>query len=236
MTSGLRGWRRPVRQRHVVMVMGGTTLVWSAAVGIMAWQVLTHWQSLVSLRHQPVTLRLPTGMPGRAEITTPLFTRLDLKSRVAVPIDQVVSVQLMNKLNARTVIKAEVPVETSVTFDEDIPVSTEVEMKIPVVSWLPAMNVRVPVMFKVPVHLKVPINVRIPLALDVKVSGDVSQPLKVPVRTTLQLTVPVHAKLEAQVLNRADFNLVGLQAPFELRVEQAQVRVPLRDIGWSRFF
>lgn len=229
-----RGWHRPVRRRDVVMVMLGAALLWSTLVAVGAWQVREHWQSAVSLRHQPLTLRLPSGMPALAEVHTPLLTRLDLQSRVAAPIDQVVGVQLMNTLNAQAVINTVVPVSTSVHFEEDIPVSTEVEMKIPVVSWLPAMNVVVPISFSVPVRMTVPIKVQVPVALDVTVTGRVADPVKVPVRTTMNLSVPVHAKLRADVLNVAEFNLVGLQAPFALSIEQADVILPLRDIGWCQ--
>ncbi|MDO9006468.1 MAG: hypothetical protein Q7V20_23745 [Aquabacterium sp.] len=229
-----RGWHRPVRRRDVALVMTSAALIWVALLAAAAWHVREHWQSVVALRDQTVTLRLPTGMPARAEVHTPLFLRLDTQSKVAVPIDQLVSVQLLNKLSAQAVINTTVPVDTSVSFDQDIPVSTEVEMKIPVVSWLPAMNVMVPVTFKVPVHLTVPIKVQLPLALNVRVTGQVSDPIKVPVRTTMHLSVPVHTKLQADVLNRADFNLVGLQAPFDLRIDQAEVRTPLRDIEWCR--
>lgn len=212
--------------------MTGAAVLWLAMLAGVAWAVREHGQSIVVLRHQPLTLRLPTGMPARAEVHTPLFTRLDLQSKVAAPIDQVVSVQLLNKLSARAIINTSVPVDTSISFDEDIPVSTEVEMKIPVVSWLPAMNVMVPVTFRVPVHMTVPIKVQVPLALDMAVTGQLTEAIKVPVRATMHLSVPVHAKLRADVLSIADFNLTGLQAPFDLRIEHAEVHTPLRDIGW----
>jgi hypothetical protein len=231
-TAVARGWHRPVRRRDVALVMTSAALIWLALVAGAVWQVREHGQSAVALRHQTITLRLPAGMPARAEVHTPLYTRLDTQSKVAVPIDQLVSVQLVNKLNARAVINTTVPVDTSISFDQDIPVSTQVAMKVPVVSWLPAMDVTVPVTFKVPVRLTVPIKVQVPLALDVKVSGQVNDAIKVPVRATMNVSVPIHAKLKADVLNRADFNLVGLQAPFDLRIEQAEVRTPLRDIGW----
>jgi hypothetical protein len=216
----------------VVLVLLGAALLWLGLAAGAAWFFWAHWQSVVMLRDQTVTLRLPTGMPARAEVHTPLLTRLDLQSKVDAPIDQVVGVQLLNTLNARATIRTTLPVETRIAFDQDIPVSTEVEMKIPVVSWLPAMNVMVPVTVSVPVHMTVPIQVQVPLNLDVAVTGQVSEAIKVPVRTTMHLSVPVHARLKADVLNVADFNLTGLQDPFDLRIRQAEVRTPLRDIGW----
>jgi hypothetical protein len=226
------GWHRPVRRRHVVLVMTGVVLVWVVVVAGAAWTVRERWQTEVSLRHQPVTLRLPTGMPASAQVSTPLLTSLDLQSKIAVPINQMVSVQLMNKLGARATINTSVPVNTSIVFEQDIPVSTEVEMKVPLVSWLPAMNVTVPVNFSVPVHMTVPIQTQVPLSLDMQVTGQLSEALKVPIRTTMHLNVPVHAKLRAEVLSQADFNLVGLQAPFELMIDQAHVRLPLSDLSW----
>lgn len=227
-----RGWHRPVRRRDVLLVMLVAALLWMAMVAGAAWHLREHWQSVVALRHQPIILRLPAGMPARAEVHTPLLTRLDLQSKVAAPIDQVVGVQLMNTLNAQAVVSTVVPVDTSIRFEQDIPVSTEVEMKIPVVSWLPAMNVVVPLTFNVPVQMTVPIKVQVPVALDVKVTAQLAETVKVPVRTTMNLTVPVHANLRAEVLSVADFKLVGLQESFELNIDQAEVRTPLRDIDW----
>jgi hypothetical protein len=227
-----RGWHRPVRRRDVALVMLSAALLWAVLVVAAAWHFREHWQSAVTLRHQPLTLRLPAGMPARAEVHTPLSTRLDVQSRVVAPIDQVVGVQLMNTLNAQAIVNTTVPVSTSVDFEQDIPVSIEVEMKIPVVSWLPAMNVVVPITFSVPVRMTVPIKVQVPVALDVKVSGQVAEMVKVPIRTTMNLSVPVHAQVRADVLNLAEFNLVGLQAPFELSIDRADVRLPLRDIDW----
>lgn len=227
-----RGWHRPVRRRDVLLVMLGAALLWTALVGAAAWHVRAHWQSVVALRQQPLTLRLPEGMPARAEVHTPLLTRLDTRSKVAAPIDQVVGVQLMNTLNAQAVVNTSVPVDTSIRFEQDIPVSTVVEMKIPVVSWLPAMNVLVPLTFTVPVQMTVPIKVQVPVVLDVKVTAQLAETLKVPVRTTMNVTVPVHARLQADVLNLAEFKLVGLQEPFEVNIDQAEVRTPLSDIDW----
>jgi len=227
-----RGWHRPVRRRHVVLVMGGVALVWIAAVASTAWFTRAHWQTSVTLRDQNITLRLPTGMPARAEVSTPLHTRLDTHATVAVPIDQMVRVQLMNKLGAQAVINTTVPVDTTVEFHQDVPVETSIEMKVPVVSWLPAMNVVVPVKFSVPVPMTVPIPTPVPLALDVHVAGQVSEAMAVPIHTTMRLKVPIHARLQAEILNRAEFNLVGLQQPFNLSIAHAQVQMPLRDIDW----
>lgn len=232
MSHAPRGWHRPVRRRHVVLTMAAVALLWLAIVAGAAWFTREHWQSAVTLRDQTITLRLPTGMPGRAEVRTPLHTRLDTQSTVDVPIDQMVRVQLMNKLGAQAIVNTSVPVDTSVEFQQDIPIETSIEMKVPVVSWLPAMNVVVPVKFSVPVHMTVPIRAQVPLVLDVHVAGQVSEAMAVPIRTTMRLNVPVRAKLQAEVLNRADFNLEGLQQPFDLTIAHAQVQLPLRDIEW----
>ncbi|RZI81426.1 MAG: hypothetical protein EOP38_19385 [Rubrivivax sp.] len=232
MNHSARGWHRPVRRRHVLTVMLATALIWTALVATAVWHVRQRWQAELDLQHQPLTLSLPTGMPARAEVRTPIYTRLDFLAKVAVPIDQVVGVQLMNQLSAQAVVNTSMPIDTSITFEQDIPVATEVQMKVPLVSWLPAMDVTVPVQFSVPVRMTVPLHFQLPLAMDVHVAGQVSGALKVPLRATMNLSVPVHAKLRADVLNRAEFQLVGLQKPFELRIDQAQVRVPLRDLDW----
>lgn len=234
MSRGLHFWHRPVRRRHVVVVMSLVVLAWLTLLGLALGYVLGHWQAEVLLRHQGLSLRLPEGMTSRAQVLSPLATRIDTQSSLAVPVDQMVKVSVVTPLAAHARLKTTVPVDTSVHVDQDIPVETRVKVQVPLVSWLPSMTIMVPLRLTIPVHMVVPVHLQFPLALDVKVSGSLLDPLSIPIRTTMHVKMPVKSDLAGEVMSQTDFRLQGLQAPFDLTLERAQLKVPLSHIKWCQ--
>ncbi|MDE2401377.1 MAG: hypothetical protein KGL90_06900 [Burkholderiales bacterium] len=209
-----------------------TLLVWSAMVASACVYVEAHWQAMVPLRGQSIQVRLPSGLRAQADVRTPLQTRIDTRSTIAVPIHQTVGVELIKPVSATAVIHTVLPVDTSVSVDQEVPVVTEVEVQVPLVSWLPRMKVVLPVKFSVPVRFSVPVHLQVPLDLDVHVAGRLAGPLQIPIHTVMHATVPLHTDVQAEVLNQADFTLLGLQDPFRLTIHEALLRMPLRDIAW----
>ncbi len=227
-----RGWHRPVSWPQLVVVALSVALIW---LGLMAtaWVYLRdHWQLALSVHDQPVMLRLPKGMAARADIHTPLRTRLDTQAHVAVPLDQMLRVALAQPVSAHALIKTTLPIDTVIRYEAEIPVVTEVDLLVPLTTWLPKMTVKVPVRFSVPVKMAVPVHLQVPLVLDVLATGQMTDALQVPLRTTMRVKFPVHADLQAEILSQAHFNLLGLQEPFALNLESIRLVMPLQDIGW----
>lgn len=228
----LRGWHRPVGWVPLLVVSLLVLLLWLALMAASVWWLRGHWQALATLRHLPLVLNLPQGIVGQADVHSRLVTRLDMNPAVALPINQVVSVQLLDTLQARTTVRTEVPVSTQVDFQADIPVVTEVEAEVPVVSWLPSMAVKLPVQFTVPIKVSVPVRATLPLALDLAVSAQVPEPLAVPLKTVIHTRVPLHARLEATVTRQTEFRLDQAILSMPMVIERTPMRVPFKDVSW----
>lgn len=228
-----RGWHRPVKRRHVWLVLGATALLWSAGVAVATWHVLGHWHAMAPLRDQPVQLSLPAGLKAQADIDSVIRTRLDFRQRIDVPFDQIVKVSVDQTLNARSTVRTALPIKTSVHFKGDIPVNTLVAMDVPVVSWLPRFKVMLPVVTTIPVDLTVPVDVTVPLVLDMPVQGRMAGTLALPVRTRLAMSLPVRGEVVGKIVNRADFTLLTSDQAFALDIRQALITLPLARVSWG---
>lgn len=232
-TPPLRGWRRPVTRRMLLLVSLATVLLWLAMVVAGFLYVRREWVSVLEMRDQPVQLRLPVGLAAQAEVAVPVHTRLDSVQRLKLPLDQEVRVQVQNNLKAHAVVNTVVPVNTVVSFEGDIPVDTSVVSEVPVVSWWPSFPVTIPVKVVVPVKVAVPVSVQIPLALNLEVAGELSGPLRVPVKTVLDSQVLLRAHVRAHVTSRTDFSLLSPVEPFGVDIRHARLQMPMADFGWT---
>lgn len=219
-----------VRRHHVVLVFLGVVLLWAALAGSGALVLYRGWVSSMAVHDQPVRLFLPDQLTASAEIASRLHSRLQAAPRVVLPIDQAVKVDLGQELSARATVRTVVPVETDVRFRQAIPVSTEVSAEVPVVSWLPAMSVKLPVRVEVPVDVTVPVRLSLPLALDLQARGRLAGPLSVPVRTKLDMRIPISAEVEGEVTSRADFRLLAPVPAMDLRLLETRIGLPLSDL------
>lgn len=227
-------WRRPVGHRALVVVSVITLLVWLLVIVGATWWVRANVQARVQLRHQSLMMRLPQGMESNVDVRSRVMTRLKADPLLAVPVHQTLTVRLPDTLEARTVVRTVVPVQTQFRYQTEIPVDTVVSMDVPVVSWLPAMAIKLPIRVTVPVDITVPISAQLPLALDLHAKGHVTEPLKVPMHTTLRMKVPLRAEIEAEVLSRTHSRLLGPMEPFPIQIEQALLVLPLGNLSWVR--
>lgn len=224
---------RRVRLRDVIAVFVLTLLLWVGVVAAGAMYLRDRFDATLTLFDQGVHLSLPPKMPARAQALTPLSTHLDWKPAVPVPINQTVRVALPDTLTARALVNSSAPIDTTVDFAGSIPVTIDLDMLLPVRSWLPRVHVKTPVSLVVPIELTVPIHAQVPLNLDTRVTAQIDQPLNVPLHTTFKVRVPIKTDAQALAINETDFTL---HAPIEalgVKVQRADLRVPLREIEWS---
>lgn len=227
-------WRRPVGLRALVVVSVITLLAWLLFIVGATWWVRANVQARVQLRDQSLLMRLPQGMETNVDVRSRVMTRLQADPMLAVPVHQTMRVRLPDTLEARTVVRTVVPVQTQFQYKTEIPVDTLVSMDVPVVSWLPAMAIQLPIRVTVPVDITVPISVQLPLALDLRAKGHVTEPLKVPMHTTMRMRVPLRADIEAEVLSRTHSRLLGPMEPFPIQIDQALLTLPLGNLSWIR--
>lgn len=228
-----RGWRRPVTRRALLLVSLLTALLWLGLVVAGFVYVRREWVTVLEMRQQPMQLRLPAGLAARAEVAEPVLTHLASMQHLRLPLDQTVRVQVQNNLKAHAVIDTVVPVHTVVNFEGDIPVDTTVSAEVPVVSWWPSFTVTIPVKLVVPVKVAVPVTAQVPLALALDVSGELTGPLRVPIKTVLDTQVALRANVRAQVSSRTDFTLLSPVEPFGVDIRHARLQLPMSDFGWT---
>lgn len=221
-----RGWNRPVRPAALILVGGAVLLAWLALMVGAVWYFYEHWQAQLSMRDQPVRLRLPPGMVAMAEVDAPLRTHLKLQPLVRVPVNQTVSAQLSDQLQAQVQLDTVLPVDTSVTVDQIVPVKTTLSLALKLRSWLPAVPVTVPVTLDLPVHMTVPVKADVPVKLDIVASGTLPPALDIPINTVFELRPQIDSDIQAKLLSQTAFKLVGPLAPFDVRIARAELSVP----------
>ena len=221
-----RGWNRPVRPVALIWVSIGVLLVWLALMLGATWFVYTALDVRISLRDQAVSLRLPPGMKALADIQGPIHTRLDLRPRISVPVQQTLSAEVSDSLHARVKLQATLPVKTVIRVDQVVPVRTELKLSVPVFSWLPRFEVTVPVALDLPVRVDVPVSLSVPLQLEALVSGVLREPVSVPLAAVFELRPEIHAPLQAQVRRQMAFELLEPMPPVPLVIERATLLAP----------
>lgn len=221
-----RGWNRPVRPLALVLVGGGVLLVWLVLMAVSVWYFYEHWEARVALRDQRLALRLPDGMSAVAMVTSPLRSRLNVQPLVHIPIKQTLTATLPDQLEAHVQLHTVLPVDTSVTINQLVPIQTTLKVDVPLRSWLPRINVTLPLAFNLPVHLVVPVKAQVPVDLDMLISGDLPPTLSIPLDATFAVRPHIKGELRAHMQSEAVFHLVAPLAPFEMSIAQAFLRVP----------
>ncbi len=228
-----RGWHRPVGWRTLWLVSALILTAWLTLMALGLWWLHDHWQGQAELRQLPVGVSLPAGIQAHADLTSTLHARLDMERHINFPVDQTMQVTVAGPLQARTTLKAEIPVATTVAFETAVPVSTEVQAEVPVVSWLPSMTVTLPVKFSVPFKVSLPVRLSLPVDLDLQVQVELPQALQVPVQTRIRARVPLRADLLAVVTRRAEFALDEGIADVPMLIERTRVKMPFKDVTWG---
>lgn len=225
-TKPPRGWNRPIKPVALIVVGGGVLLVWLVLMAVSVWYFYEHWEARLTLNQLPVRLRLPEGMVAMAEVSSPVKTRIDMRPLVKIPVKQTMTVQLPDHLQARAHLKTTLPVDTSVTVEQMVPVSTTLNMQVALRSWLPSMPVSVPVTLQVPLKITVPVKTEVPVDLDVAIRGELPPTLNVPVDTVFAMRPHVKGVVTAHMSSQTAFHLLSPIEPFPLAIERTNLSVP----------
>ena len=211
-SSPPRGWHRPVRPRALLVVSAVLLLLWLVLmVGGVMW-FYARFESHITVREQPVKVRLPSGLPALAEMSSPLRLQLPQALKVNVPVKQMVPMRLHDSVHARVQLKTVLPVSTDVRVDHEVLISTVARLH-------------------APVHLVVPVRADVPLDLDMAISGELRESVNVPVDTVLTLRPEVKGDIVAQMRTQTAFRLFGPQEPVPMTIVDARLRVPF-DLAW----
>jgi hypothetical protein len=215
-----------VRPGALIVVGGAVLLIWLVLMAVAVWYFYEHWEARLTLRDQPVALRLPAGMQAMAEVAMPLHTRIDMQPSLQVPIKQVLTAQLSDHVQAKVRLQTTLPVDTTVTVDQVVPVSTVLDTTVKLRSWLPRMPVSLPLTFNVPLHITVPVKAEVPVDLDVVASAELPPTIDIPVDARFDVKPYVKGAIQARLLSQTAFSLIAPVEPFGVRIEEAHLNVP----------
>lgn len=221
-----RGWHRPVRPGALLAVAVGLLVLWLALMAGGVMWFYAHFESHITVREQAIRLRLPSGLPALAEVSSPLTLQVPSTFRVQVPVRQEVPVTLHDSVHARVRLATTLPVSTEVQVAHEVEVNTVARLHAPVHRWLPALDVTVPVQIRLPVRLRVPVDTAMPLDLDLAVSGELNETVRVLVDTVMALRPQVRSDIVAQMQSQTAFRLFGPQEPVPMTITDTRLRLP----------
>ena len=226
---------RPVTRGQMVATVALASVAWLAmAVAGLFW-FKGQWLAALHVQDQALGLSLPTGLRASADVHSSIHTRLKASPRILVPLDQMVTVSMSQELVGTTHLTATVPIDTEVSYAAQVPVKTEVTMEVPIISWLPSMTVTLPLAFSVPVKVSVPFKTNMPVSLDIKAVARVPHALRLPLKGTMDLIVPLNEPLQAEVLSRTQFELVAGIENMPVMISNTTLKMPLSHLslqGW----
>ncbi|HET8705771.1 MAG TPA: hypothetical protein VFM46_05650 [Pseudomonadales bacterium] len=226
-------WNRPVHTRDLVSLLAAATVTWLLIVSAELYFIWPHVGFRVDLHDQLMDLRLPDNMQGSGTVRSQIPVQLRIDKPIELPIDQVVSVSVKNAMPARVKMSAVVPVHTSVSFKQTIPVETELHMMVPIRSWLPPVPATLPVKLNVPVDIQLPIDLQFPFNIDNLAVATMPEPIQVPLKTTFKSVVKVDQFVKADVLGESQFTLLTPLSAVPVRIEKASLNFSLADFGWE---
>ncbi len=221
-----KGWNKPVRPAALLIVGVGVLLVWLVGMAAAFWYFYQYWEALVSLRDQPVALRLPMGMQAMAEVSSPIPSKVNLQPMLRVPIKQTMLAHLDGPVQAHVRLQTTLPVDTSVTVDQTMTVHTTLQLSAPVHAWLPRIDVTVPVTLVLPVRMTVPVKAQIPVDLDVQARAQLPPSLPIPIDAAFDVRPHIQGQINAHMKSQTMFRLVSPIEPIPVVIEQANLRVP----------
>lgn len=225
-TPAPRGWNRPIRPVALVLVGGSVLLIWLVLMSVGVWYFYAFWEARMTMHNQAVRLRLPVGMVAMAEVTSPVRTRLDMRPLVRMPIKQTVPAQISDHLQAQVQLQTMLPVDTSVTVDRVVPVTTTLSLSVSLRSWLPSIPVTLPITLNMPLQMTVPIKTALPIQLDLAVSGELPPLINIPIDAMFEVRPHIKSLIEARMVSQTAFSLMAPIEPFPMVIERTDLRVP----------
>lgn len=230
-TSHPTPWRlRQVSRRQLWMILAGSTLLWFAAIGVAGLWMYHHAVGVAAFRQQALHLRLPSQMHASADINSSLYTRMDTKLALNVPIDQTLLVELPGLIKGESQLDVVVPVKADISHAFVVDVKTHIDTRVSIAAWLPDIRVQFPLAMAVPVSLQIPVDAQVPLSLSLQVQAHMPASVEVPVKTAINIALPIHQVLETDATSRAHFALHALDKGLPVELVHAQLHMPLSHL------
>ena len=205
-----------------------------AAIGAF---VVIHWaisnvKAQLLVTDTPLKAYVDQPLEVTASVLNDLKISIDEVVSTSVPVDTVINVPVDEPLKLFVSLDTMVPVRTSVTVDDVIPLNQVVEADLLGETFQLPLRGTFPVRASVPVRLEVPIDQLVRVKFDAPVSARLKQDLKVPLKTDIVAQVPLQAQMSVPVLNDLKATAILDKDPaLALDLDYADLVIPLSSIG-----
>lgn len=205
--------------------------------GVFAgWWVLSYMQLHLPIRDQDAVITIPDPVQARAKVLSDLEVMVKGDISTKVPLDQVVSVPVQETLNTMIHFDHEVPIKLDVPVKDIIPVDQTITLDTHVKVNVLGKDIKLPLKGTIPIKLQVPINFTVPINQNIRVTFDapaqakLKQNIHVPLKTTIDTTIPIHGMMQVPVKSELNAQVV-LADPIPAKILQSDLVIPLNNLG-----
>lgn len=228
-----------MRKRSILVAGAGGLLLVAIAVGIgLGWWAWRHLSAELLLRNQQARVVVPNPMDVNIDILDNLDILLDTQLHTSVPIDQTLTLPIHDTLNVSVKfdhdvpIKMTVPIHDTIHLDQVVPVDGEVKARFLGVWISLPIKGKLPLKADIPVNLEVPVDQQVHLAFTAPAKVRLLQDLKVPLKTRITTTIPIHAALSVPVRSTLRARARILK-PTSAMIASMNLKLPIDGIGLS---
>lgn len=186
----------------------------------------------IGLRDQPMRIVVLDPLQISADVHTPLQIAVDDVLDARVPVDQIVTLPVRERMEVHAAfegpvrVRMDVRVQDRIEIDQEIALNTMVETEFLGARQRLPIRGRIPLRASVPIDLVVPIDQDVPLSFDGPIEVRMEQDLKVPLRAVFDTRVPIRGRLTVPVLEPFEGTVHIQQVPTRIQVESADLQVP----------
>lgn len=204
---------------------------------IVALWVFRNVDARLLLIDQPVQVSVIDPINVNASVLDNLEIALDQTISTRVPVDQMVTIPITDTLNMEVEFDGEVPiamdvrVQDQITIDQVLEVDAVIDAKV-LGDWhkLPIKG-RIPVKAVVPVDLLIPVDQLVQLQFNAPVRARILDPLRVPLKTTIDADIPIRSQMSVPVLSDMQARVTFPPDPMDMVINYADLRLPLRTLA-----
>lgn len=182
----------------------------------------------IPLGGQRMAVVLPHTLSVTARATNQPRVRIDGRVPVHATLNHTFTVPVDQTIHAHVHFDHDVPLHLTVRYNGSVPVDQTLHVDTTVHAHVFGIGLDVPVKgdipihTSVPVHLNVPVNRKVHLDFTAPVTAYVHQRFRVPIKASLQATVPLHHAFRAHIAE-----------PLQAEVELPRHSIPITVKSWK---
>lgn len=221
---------------------GGIVLLGALVIGALAgYWLFMNIVVNITMKDQPIAIRLPETTKAVAEITNVLDITLKGDIVASVPFNEALTIPLDGRYDFHVQMSPKVPVQFTVVYDGIIPVDTmasvtaQTDFNYKTLKKIRNLEfkTKIPLEFKLPVHLEIPVDETINLTYEGPISATIHEELETRVDTVLHAKLPVNQTISSPVTAAIPLKVYLPQHPVPAVINQIQIGLRPTLLGFG---